>query len=299
MIRKITSFFIAIVTFLTVGTGADLDDSFEGHDFPLISASEKEEGKTRIMSFNIRCSDVNGVPVRKRASIVALEINKIAPDVFGVQECTGEWITDLGILLPQYACIGVDRDTGRKITGGEHACVFYLRSKFKLLDSGDFWLSDTPDVPSFGPGAACRRVCTWAKLLNRSTGETFVHVNTHFDHVSEEARVLAGNFVNAFIQEHFSGMNVIFTAHLNTTANGEAYKKMTENLFDARLNADNSVPFGTFHGLDPEGKADYVIDFILCSPGIHVSEYRTVTEGINGRFVSDHFPIYADITFPE
>ena len=299
MIRKITSFFIAIVTFLTVGTGADPDDSFEGHDFPLISASEKEEGKTRIMSFNIRCSDVNGVPVRKRASIVALEINKIAPDVFGVQECTGEWITDLGILLPQYACIGVDRDTGRKITGGEHACVFYLRSKFKLLDSGDFWLSDTPDVPSFGPGAACRRVCTWAKLLNRSTGETFVHVNTHFDHVSEEARVLAGNFVNAFIQEHFSGMNVIFTADLNTTANGEAYKKMTENLFDARLNADNSVPFGTFHGLDPEGKTDYVIDFILCSPGIHVSEYRTVTEGINGRFVSDHFPIYADITFPE
>lgn len=56
---------------------------------------------------------------------------------------------------------------------------------------------------------------------------------------------------------------------------------------------------GTSADLDPEGKTDYVIDFILCSPGFHVSEYRTVTESINGRFVSDHFPIYADITFPE
>lgn len=55
----------------------------------------------------------------------------------------------------------------------------------------------------------------------------------------------------------------------------------------------------TFNGTDPEGKADYIIDFILCSPGIHVSEYKTVTEGVDSRFVSDHFPIYANITFSE
>ena len=299
MARRITTFIIIIASLFTVGTRTDFADSYEGHDFPLISAAEKEEGKTRIMSFNIRAGDLNGVPSGKRASIIALAINRIAPDCFGLQESNGEWITKLRFLLPQYACVGVDRDTGRKITGGEHAEIFYLRSKYKLLDSGNFWLSETPDVPSFGPGAAYRRVCTWVKLRNRITRETFVHINTHFDHVSEDARVFAANYVNEFIQEHFPDENVVFTADMNTTPDGAAYAKMTENLVDARLNADKCVQYGTFHNMTPENAPDYYIDFILCSPGIHVCEYRTVTEGADGRFISDHFPIYADLEFPK
>ena len=36
------------------------------------------------------------------------------------------------------------------------------------------------------------------------TGQVYVHVNTHFDHVSEEARVQASVIVSSFIEEHFA-----------------------------------------------------------------------------------------------
>lgn len=299
ILRRLSAILIVMASLFAVGTRTEFGDSFAGHDFPLISPTEKEDGQTRIMSFNILAGGLNGEGASQRAPAIAAAINAIAPDCFGLQESNGEWITKMRLLLPQYACVGVDRETGRKLTGGEHTSIFYLRSKYKLLDSGSFWLSETPDVPSYGPGAAYPRVCTWVRLRNRITRETFVHINTHFDHVSEEARLFAANCVNEFIEEHFPGMNVVFTADMNTTPEGEAYAIMTERLKDARLNADDCVPYGTFHNTKPEEAADYYIDCILCSPGVHVCEYRTVTEGANGRFISDHFPIYADLDFSD
>ena len=271
-------------------------DGMAGHDFPLIPPAEKAEGDIRVMSFNLRDSDVNGVRADYRRSIAAEEIKRVRPDSVGTQEATRWWIAALEDLLPEYAWVGVERDGGKPADQGNESCViFYLKTKYRLVDHGDFWISDTPDVPSYGPGAACIRICTWAVLKNRLTGETYVHVNTHFDHISEEARVQGGEIVNAFIQEHFAGMNVVFTADMNTTPDTETYATMTRNLKDTRFAAAQAECYGTFHGCRPEERADYYIDFVLCSPEIEVTAYRTVTEGVDGRFVSDHFPIYADI----
>lgn len=297
-IQKAVSLLLSFVSLFITVKGGQWADSAEGHDFPRIGVTEKEDGTVRVMSFNVRVSDVNGVEQKKRRNIVERQINEILPDSFGVQEANRDWMKKLALMLPQYGHVGVDRDTGKKRGGGEYAAVFYLKSKYKVVDSGNFWLSETPDEPSYGPGAACRRVCTWAVLADKSTGQKYVHVNTHFDHVSEDARVLAGEYVNNYIKNSFEGIPVVFTADLNTTSDGAAYAKMTENLNDARITAADCEAYGTFHGLNPEGHSDYNIDFILCSPQITVKTYRTVTEGVDGRFVSDHFPIYADIILP-
>ena len=271
-------------------------DGMGGHEFPLIEPEEKPAVATRIMSFNLRGGDVNGVRADYRRAIAAEEIRRVKPDSVGTQEATRWWITALEDLLPEYAWVGVERDEGKPADQGNESCViFYLKAKYKLMDHGDFWISDTPDVPSYGPGAACIRICTWARLKNRLTGEEYVHVNTHFDHISEEARVQGGQIVNDFIQTHFAGMNVVFTADMNTTPDTPTYDTMTQNLADARFAAADAVSYGTFHGCRPEDRADYYIDYILVSPELPVLTYRTVTAGVNGRFVSDHFPIYADI----
>lgn len=297
-IQKLVSLLLSFVSLFITVKGGQWADSAEGHDFPRIGVSEKEDGAVRVMSFNVRVSDVNGVEQKKRRNIVERQINEVMPDSFGVQEADRGWMKSLALMLPQYAHVGVDRDTGKKRGDGEYAAVFYLKSKYKVVDSGNFWLSETPDEPSYGPGAACRRVCTWVILMDKTTKQKYVHVNTHFDHVSEDARVLAGKYVNNYIKNNFEGLPVVFTADLNTTSGGAAYAEMTENLNDARLVAADCLDYGTFHGLNPEGRADYYIDFILCSPQISVKVYRTLTEGIDGRFVSDHFPIYADIALP-
>ena len=300
MIKRLVVALMAFVTLFTASSGVKYSDYCGDYDFPRIAAENQQDGTLRVMSYNIRCSDVNGTEAADRIGIGVRQILEVMPDSVGIQEATAEWMKNL---IPRlwlfYGWVGVERDNGNDPRKGGEACpVFYLKSKFKLLDSGTFWISDTPDEPSFGPGAACRRICTGAKLENRSTGEIYVHINSHFDHVSEEARVQGGQIVTRFIAEHFADVPVVFTADMNTDANSETYATMTQDLIDTKAAAADCVAYGTFHaGQDPNLRADRFIDFVLCSHDFDVSAYRTVTKGVDGRFTSDHFPIYADLMY--
>lgn len=300
-LKRMTIFLMSAVSLVTSPSAGKWADSYAGHDFPLIAAEQQAKDTLRIMSFNLRCKDVNGVSASDRQSIVVRQILEVMPDSAGLQEATSGWMNTLDKQLRLlYGWVGVDRDKGGSpLAGdaGESCPVFYLKAKFRLLDSGSFWLSETPDEPSYGPGAACRRICTWAKLQDRRSGDVFVHVNTHFDHVSEKAREEGAKIVNSFIAERFADVPVVFTADMNTTEKGTAFATMTQTLSDARTLAADAVPFGTFHACAPETHADYVIDFVLCSAQFSVDAYRTVTIGVDGRFTSDHFPIYADLRF--
>ena len=297
ILKRIIVFALAVFAFFTNSTGKGNTDYCGDYDFPRIAAEKQAPCTLRIMSFNIRVGGVNGNSTYDRITIGESQILEIMPDSFGLQEASNIWMVALNKRLTMYDWVGVGVDSGGDaLKKGVCNPIFYLKHKFKLLDSGWFWISDTPDEPSFGPGAACIRLCTWVKLKNRLTGDVFVHVNTHFDHVSEEARVQGALIVNRFIEEHFSDVPVVFTADMNTTDKGEAYRTMTQNLADTRLIAKDSVAYGTFHGgHDPNQKADYYIDFVLCSDDFDVAAYRTVTKGFNNRFTSDHFPIYADL----
>ena len=273
-------------------------DSCAGHDFPRIAAEVQQADTVRVMSFNIRCADVNGVQVKDRETIAVRQILEVMPDVLGVQEATPEWMRVLDKKLKLYDWVGVNREKGGSpFETGESCPVFYLKTRYTLADSGNFWLSDTPDEPSFGPGAACKRICTWAKLTDRRTGETFLHINTHFDHVSKEARAAAAEIVTQFIAQSCAGFPVVFTADMNARSGETAYRQMTAQLSDACVCAADAVSFGTFHACKPETHADDIIDYILCSADTDARVYRTVTKGVDDRFTSDHFPIYADLIF--
>lgn len=297
IIKRIVVTVMAITALFSSADGREFTDYCGDYDFPSIAAENQKVGTLRIMSYNIRCADVNGTDVSDRLDIGIRQIKEVMPDSLGIQEATPEWMKALDKELKLYGWIGLDRDTGRPATeSGESCPIFYLKSKFTLVDSGSFWISDTPDVPSFGPGAGCIRICTWAKLRDRLTGREYVHVNTHYDHVSEEARVQGALIVTKYISENFADVPVVFTADMNTDEKGEAYATMTGNLTDARFAAKDCVTYGTFHaGKDPSLRADYYIDFVLFSDAFEAAAYRTVTKGVNSRFTSDHFPIYADL----
>ncbi len=267
-------------------------DTYAPDTFPIIRQSCKTPGSVRIVSFNVRCTDVNGVPQKQRADVVRKTICDLVPDSAGLQEVTDDWVKDLK-KIPGTAMVGEGREGGY----GEGCYILYNSLKWKCLDSGTFWLSETPQTPSFGWDADCKRVCTWAKLRNRLTGETYVHVNSHFDHRGKVAVVEEAKMVTAFIGENFSDLPVVFTADLNAKPDSASYRIMTETLADARLCAADKQEYGTFHGTHPETMADYYIDYVLTKPDAEAAAYRTVTVGVNGRFVSDHFPIYADVRF--
>lgn len=249
----------------------------------------------RIMSFNIRCLNVGTDTWKDRIGIVSQTMLDSEADSIGVQEATPEWMETLKeTVAEKYAYVGVGRDDGDN--EGEYSAVFYLKDKYEVIESDTFWLSETPDKPSRGWDAACNRVCTWVHLRDKETGAEYVHMNSHFDHIGVKARK---NSVDMIINKakQFTDIPVVFTADMNVKEGSDNYNQfVTSNyFFDTKFLAPDSMSYCTYHDTKPQNHADDIIDYVMINNEFEALSYRVVTEGIDGRFVSDHYPIYADI----
>jgi endonuclease/exonuclease/phosphatase family metal-dependent hydrolase len=128
--------------------------------------------------------------------------------------------------LPDYDYVGVGRTDGA--TKGEYSPVFFLKEKFDVLEKGNFWLSETPDVPgSVGWDAALERIASYAKLRDKASGKIFMAVNTHFDHVGVTARRESAKLIMKKIQEIVGEQPAVVTGDFNVTEDDEAYETMT------------------------------------------------------------------------
>lgn len=155
---------------------------FLGIGLPELGAKGPTDSEiVRIMSFNVRDGEFD------REEIVPQVVADYMPDSVGFQECEGTWYLTLKTYLPDYEIIGVGRLTGLKLIG-ESTAIMFRKDKYKLVDSGTFWLSETPDKVSKGWDAKYYRTCTWVVLENKETGEQYAHINTHLDNAGTQAR---------------------------------------------------------------------------------------------------------------
>ncbi len=249
----------------------------------------------KIMSFNIRCGDVGNETWEDRIGIVCKTIIESGADSVGIQEATPEWMNALKQNIGHlYDYVGVGRDDGDN--KGEYSPVFYLKDKYEAVSSNSFWLSETPYEVSFGWDAACRRICSWVQLKDKVNGKEYVHINTHFDHRGEEARRNSVDMIIAHAKK-FIDVPVVFTADMNVIEGTENYNQfVNSNYFDdTKKLAPKTMHYCTYHDTKPEEHKDEVIDYVMINKDFVASEYVVMTEGIDGRFVSDHYPIYAII----
>lgn len=255
----------------------------------------KPEDALRIMTFNVRYSNVGKETREDRVDIVSKTILDSEADSVGVQEATPEWMDDFKETLSEkYAYVGVGRDDGDN--EGEYSAIFYLKDKYTVEDSGTFWLSETPEKVSVGWDAACTRICTWAILVNKKTGEKYVHLNSHFDHVGVEARK---NSVDMIVEKakEYADLPVVFTADMNVKQGSVDYMSFVNSgiLDDTKFIAPDTMDYLTYHDTKPYALQDWIIDYVMINDKFDALSYKVVTEGIDGRFVSDHYPVYADI----
>ena len=258
--------------------------------------AEKPADSVRVMSFNVRCTNVGARSMRDRVPDVVATVLNGLPDSMGVQEATPEWIDTLNEeLSDKYAYVGEGRDGGHD---GEYSAVFYLKDKYKVIDSGTFWLSETPDKVSFGWDAVCRRICTWAILENKENGERYIHMNSHFDHVGEEARSQSIKMIVEKSKE-YKDIPAVFTADMNVPEGSKNYKEIADNSIfrDTKYLAQNADIYVTYHDRYPEKDDAGVIDYCFANKGFEVINYGVVTESPSEYYVSDHFPLYTDLKF--
>ena len=143
-----------------------------------------------IMSLNLRYDKpdpgVQNWQVR-RDSITSL-IEYYQPDVIGTQEGLGHQLLDLHRRLPNYHSIGDDR-SGKG--NNEYCAIFYHSQRLNCLETDNFFLSDTPDIPgsiSVAWGNPLPRMATWGRLEIINSLHQILILNTHLDYHS--AKVL-------------------------------------------------------------------------------------------------------------
>jgi len=227
-------------------------------------------------------------------------------DIFGTQEGLYHMLEELRDSLPGYAYIGIGRDDGKH--AGEHSAIFYKTGKFKLLEHGNFWLSDTTDRPNKGWDAVLPRICTWGKFREIGSGFVFYMFNLHMDHVGVKARAESSKLILARIKTFPPGAAVILTGDFNVDQTNEGYKLINESgvLRDCYELAPIRLALnGTFNNFRSDSKTESRIDHIFVSRQFNVDRYGILTDTYRSkddstsrytaRTPSDHFPVMAQV----
>lgn len=261
------------------------------------AAKKTDESKElKVMSYNIRMGSANdgtnSWALRYTATYQMLQDQM--PDVFGVQEALDYQVNYIEQMMEDYESVGVGRENGKK--EGEHMSIFWNKKTVKLLKWGTYWLSETPDKPSMGWDAGCKRTATWALMKCRKTGKKFYFVNTHLDHVGAEAQKNGLKLIVARIGEmNPDGYPMVLTGDFNVEPDNPVLDELDTKMHSARKIAQKTDNLDTFNGW---GKGKGVIDYIYLSGFSSCLEYQTVTKRYADRkFVSDHYPVCAVLSF--
>lgn len=274
----------------------------------LVLSAGRTPDELRVMSANARVRTIfdlhNNWPNRR--DLFAATVKRFGPDVLGAQECLSSQLRDLQRALPEYDHVAAGRNDGQ--TRGEMCPVFYKRDRFRKLDVGHFWLSDTPDrAGSRDWGAWFPRIVTWVKLERRDQpGATLYVFNTHFSVFARTARRNSAILLRERVAAIAGDAPALVLGDFNTTENTEPYRILTEG-FDAE-----SAPLrDTYRHVRPEisreentihnfrgGTRGRRIDWILASAPFDILDAAIDRTHLGGRYPSDHFPVQAVLRWP-
>ena len=251
----------------------------------------------RVMTLNVRLPLDSDGPDRwtLRRDAMARMVVAADPDLIGTQELMRVQADDLASRLPQYAWFGTGR---RGDGGGEHMGVFYRRDRMQLLDSGHFWLSETPEVPgSISWGHPFPRMVSWGLFERRADGMRLHLFNTHLPYRAEDggARLRGAELILDRLARAGAGPAIVL-GDFNDVPGSAVHRRLTTVLSDAWEHATRTHgPAGTFHGFS--GRPGRRIDWVLYR-GLMPRTARTLASPVEGRHVSDHFPVLAEFDPP-
>ena len=265
----------------------------------LCSCVPADDPAIDVITFNIRMDtprdSINAWP--NRASIVAGFVNDQIPDLLGMQEVLWHQYQYLDSALAGYGSVAAGRDDGLRV--GEACPVFYRLGRFEKIGDGTFWLSATPDVPgSVGWGAALTRIATWVRLYDKVQQDTLLFFNTHFDHISDSARVMSSGVLLGMVRKLVGDNKFVITGDFNASPESLAIERMKEGglAVDSYL-VTETPPAGesyTFNGWKDE-PGEGRIDYIFIRNGMKALTHETHRVIEEGVFISDHWPVTARV----
>lgn len=256
--------------------------------------------KLRVMSMNLRNSGArDGRNIWKnRKGLVQTILDIYQPDVIGFQEALLDQMYDLIAMLPGYQHVGVAREDGKE--DGEFNPIFYKHLNVK--QSGTFWLSDTPEIPSCTWGGLTR-ICTWIVV---AAPTPFAVLNTHVDHTSNQAQMKSMDLLIARAKTYIAQIPVVLVGDFNYTPGSDPYSRLSSYMRDSYREDpantdDRCVTFHDFTGRQTvnEHSNEGRIDYVWLKGDVQVERSWIVVDRPGNDpdlYPSDHWPIACDLT---
>mgnify|MGYP000665664749 CR=1 FL=1 len=250
-----------------------------------------------LMTYNIRYANPGDGPNAwsSRKEQVVEQFFFYEPAIFGIQEGLHSQVQYLDEALSDYTYEGIGRGAGKQ--DGEYSALYYDTLAFKRVRGNTFWLSSTPERPSVGWDAAMNRICTWALLEHRQSGRRMMVLNTHFDHVGEQARYESARLIVQRIRQlNQAGHPVVLMGDLNAEPGDRPIQQISSYMSDAREATKTPAfgPEGTYNGFHFNEPVKRRIDYIFVKRA-DVLKYGVLSDPENLHYPSDHFPVYAQI----
>lgn len=255
------------------------------------SEKEKDENQISVVSYNIRgWNDPDGNAISDRAPRLEQVLDKYSPDLIGFQEFVPEWETYTTEMLgDEYGSIVQYRgDTGKV---DEAAPIFYKKEVLELVESGAFWMSNTPEKSSASWSSQYHRICTWAKFKIIETGKEFYHFNTHTDG-SDLSQYKGAHLIIEKREEICGDLPLVITGDFNMIPESIGYSELTTVFADVNAVTTNSTD-STYHNY---GADDMLIDYcFITSETIKAVDYKIMDDMVDDKYVSDHFGLYTEM----
>lgn len=252
--------------------------------------------KISVISFNIRCcDDPDGHSIEERAPRLFEAVKPYDADIIGFQEVrpSPRWENRITEQYgEEYGIFNKYRTSDEKKM--ESSPILWKKDKFDCLETGYFWLSDTPEVESKGWDELydCHRICEYVILKRKGSGEIFTFMNTHFG-FGDNGQIASARLIYEYSRK-ISDYPTILVGDFNMTPKSAGYGEITKYFTDVNAVTAKSDTV-TYHGYFGEKSKPSHIDFCFASGKVKPLKWEIIDKTFDGKFPSDHYGIYTEL----
>ena len=277
----------------------------EGRSYISISQNEKvamTKDEITVMSYNV-LYDLSAEQYRDLPALANL-IKEQSPDVFGTQEALDAHKTAILEAMPNYQCY-----TGVKLKGGAGMSnmIFWNTDKFKAIEKGFQYLTDTPYIESKIPESNSYRGFSYVILESLATGKQFMFIDVHLtyrnadgDTNDDGTRLKQAKYLIKFLEnKKYETMPIILVGDFNSVPSSqtltavENVKRFDRTAWVAKNKGDLG---GTTTRAVRTIRDTYEFDHIfVTSDRISTQYFSAIDKKVDGRYPADHLPVIAKI----
>jgi len=237
------------------------------------------------------------LPWSERYPEIQNRIVNYAPDLIGLQEMHTD--NDISHIVELQHYFLVSYHLSDDFHYGDAALLF-KKDRFEMVDSGQLWLGPDAGLPfslGFSP-VAMIRYANWVLLKEKTSGFTFIFVNTHFDNNAVNKEKSSDLFYKHFASLA-TGYPLIVVGDFNSKAVTERYQRLIgASTASPLLTNAYDLAFASNSGTSahPNELIDHILVGGPCST--LVSDWQVDKRPLaNGATLSDHDPIISRMQF--